>query len=63
MNHAVRLLLLAWLLVVGGCAEAYHHYACGCVPYGYCAPAPLAHTQYSDPVCRTPPQEPEAATE
>ena len=43
-------LLLA--VAVSGCASPYHWYPCGCVDYGYCAPAPLPHADYSG--CPTP---------
>ena len=48
---------LAWcgvalLVVSGGCAAAYHDYPCGCVPYGYFPPPPLAYTAYD--ACPTP---------
>lgn len=35
------------LIVSGGCAGAYHDYPCGCVPYGYSPPPPLAYTAYN----------------
>lgn len=48
---------LAWfgatlLVISGGCAAAYHDYPCGCIPYGYCPPPPLAYTVYN--ACPTP---------
>lgn len=48
---------LAWfgvtlLVISGGCATAYHDYPCGCIPYGYFPPPPLAYTAYD--ACPTP---------
>jgi hypothetical protein len=40
------------LVVSSGCARAYHAYPCGCVPYDYCPPPPLAYAPYD--ACPTP---------
>ncbi len=37
---------------MSGCARKCYDNPCGCVPYGYGAPPPLAHTMY--PECETP---------
>jgi len=35
-----------------GCASSYHAYPCGKVPYCYCPPSPLPHTDYNAcPTC------------
>jgi hypothetical protein len=48
MWHVTGVLLMS----IAGCAHAYHDYPCGCVPYGYCPPQPLAYTGYA--ACPTP---------
>lgn len=35
-----------------GCAQAYHDYPCGCVPYGYGPEPPLPYRRYAS--CPTP---------
>ncbi len=40
------------LIITGGCAPAYHAYPCGCIPYGYDPPPPLAYPHYG--ACPTP---------
>lgn len=39
-------------LAASGCAAAYHDYPCGCIPYAYCPPPPLAYGPYE--ACPTP---------
>jgi len=51
-----KLLILA-LTMLGssfllGCASSYHAYPCGRVPYCYCPPSPLPHSDYhACPTC------------
>jgi hypothetical protein len=52
LRHVCNLFLLAVPVSVSGGAAAYHDYACGCPPYGYCPPSPLPYTGYCG--CPTP---------
>lgn len=47
----VRLPLL--LVLVMGCAPAYHSYSSGCVNCKYCAPPPLPYAPYEGCVCHS----------
>ena len=50
--YAWRAAALVLLLIIAGCAPAYHAYRRGCVPYGYAAPPPLPYQTYHG--CPTP---------
>lgn len=43
---------LACLVLVSGCAPAYHRYAEGCVECRYCPPSPLPYSHYHVCDCR-----------
>lgn len=49
-----RWFFAALVTLILGCAPSYHDYPCGCVPYGYCAPAPLPFREFDDCCCPTP---------
>jgi hypothetical protein len=51
MAHAIG---IAAMLALAGCAQAYHDYPCGCVPYAYCAPPPRPYVAYRNCGCPTP---------
>ena len=49
----LRLLVLLLMLLMGGCAPAYHCYP-GCrVNCKYCPPCPLSHRPYDGCVCHS----------
>ena len=50
---AARWLALVAIVLIGGCAPAYHSYS-GCyVDCKYCAPPPLPYTHYEGCVCHS----------
>lgn len=49
-----RLLAVAVVISITGCASAYHDYAGCCVPYQYCSSPPLPYAAYEGCHCPTP---------
>jgi hypothetical protein len=49
-----KLLAVALLVSMSGCAAAYHDYPSCCIPYLYCTPPPLPHVAYEGCHCPTP---------
>ena len=49
-----KLLGGALIVVLPGCATAYHDYSDCCIPYLYCPPRPLPHVPYDGCHCPTP---------
>jgi hypothetical protein len=49
-----RLLAVAAVISITGCAGAYHDYQGCCVPYLYCTPPPLPYVSYEGCHCPTP---------
>ena len=49
-----RLLALAAVTSIAGCAGAYHDYQGCCIPYLYCTPPPLPYVPYEGCHCPTP---------
>ncbi len=55
MSNALRVLAaIVTLVVVSGCAAAYHSYPGGCTAYDYCPEPPLPYTAYRKCHCPTP---------
>ena len=54
MRSILKLAAAVAVLLVAGCAGDYWSYSHGCVPYAYCVPPPLSHTDYADCGCPTP---------
>ena len=49
-----KLLGVALVISLSGCAAAYHDYPGCCIPYLYCPPSPLPHVAYEGCHCPTP---------
>ena len=49
-----RLLAVAAVISIAGCAGAYHDYQGCCIPYLYCTPPPLPYVSYEGCHCPTP---------
>ena len=49
-----KLLGVALMVSLSGCAAAYHDYQGSCIPYLYCAPPPLPFVSYDGCRCPTP---------
>ncbi len=49
-----RLLAVAAVISITGCAGAYHDYQGCCIPYLYCTPPPLPYVSYEGCHCPTP---------
>jgi hypothetical protein len=49
-----KLLGVALIVSLSGCAAAYHDYQGCCIPYLYCAPPPLPYVSYKGCHCPTP---------
>jgi hypothetical protein len=54
-KHAMwKLLGIALIVSLSGCAAACHKYAGCSIPYRYCAPSPLPYVTYDGCHCPTP---------
>ena len=49
-----KLLGVALMVSLSGCATAYHDYQGCCIPYLYCTSPPLPYVAYEDCHCPTP---------
>ena len=49
-----KLLGIALIVSLSGCAVAYHDYPGCCIPYLYCPPPPLPYVLYEGCHCPTP---------
>lgn len=49
-----KLMGIALLVSMSGCAAAYHDYESCCIPYLYCTPQPLPYVAYEGCHCPTP---------
>ena len=49
-----KLLGIALIVSLSGCAAAYHDYPGCCIPYVYCPPPPLPYAAYEGCHCPTP---------
>ena len=49
-----KLLGVALMVSLSGCATAYHDYQGCCIPYLYCTPPPLPYVAYEGCHCPTP---------
>lgn len=52
IRRAINIAVVA-IVVLAGCAPAYHCYDDCCVPCQYCPPAPLPYTGYCDCQCHS----------
>lgn len=49
-----KLLGIALMVSLSGCASAYYDYQGSCIPYRYCPPSPLPFVAYEGCHCPTP---------
>jgi len=53
VTNPLHWLLPLAMMLLGGCASAYHSYSDCSVDCKYCVPAPLPHANYQDGVCHS----------